>query len=64
MFDCLIALILLGCGYWMGKREWKHTPRLRSGTEPEVHQLQEEQTAFSQLMGYNAQRAYGLQDQD
>ena len=62
MFDCLIALVLLGCGYWLGKRNRRAVSRLDSGGAEESCQLQEDRIAFSQLMGYNAQRAYGLQD--
>ena len=64
MADVLIAVLLLGVGYWMGTRSTGKKPALPLPEETEQFRLQEDRTAFEQLMGYNAERAYGLHDQE
>jgi len=61
MLDVLIALVLVGVGYWLGKRE-KRPAAAPKPEARELERLQEDRAAFSQLMGYNAQRAYGLEE--
>ncbi len=60
MFDVLIALVLFGLGYCLGRRR-PAVPAAAAEGEPE--QLREDRAAFRQLMGYNAQRAYGLDEE-
>jgi len=64
MIDSLIALIIFGCGYWIGKRSAAGKQERLQPEVQEQQRLQEDRTAFSQLMGYNAERAYGLHDQE
>jgi len=62
MVDILIALVLLGVGFWLGRRQNLPTP----APQPEQRELdraREDRAAFTQLMGYNAQRAYGLDEE-
>jgi len=61
MMDVLIALVLLGVGYAIGRRQ-RQLPAALPAAEQEQRQLQEDRAAFAQLMGYSADRAYGLQD--
>ena len=62
MLDVLIALVLFGLGYWLGRRGALR--RLPAQAQPsELTRLQEDRAAFSQLMGYSAERAYGLDEQ-
>lgn len=63
MIDVLIALILLGVGYWLGGRRRQLPAALPGPEEQEKRLLQEDRAAFAQLMGYNADRAYGLQEE-
>ena len=58
MLDVLIALLLVGVGYWLGKQE-RQPAAAPKPEERELQRLQEDRAAFSQLMGYNADRAYG-----
>ena len=62
MLDVLIALVLFGLGFWLGRRGALR--RLPAQAQPaELTRLQEDRAAFSQLMGYSAERAYGLDEQ-
>ena len=61
MIEVLIALALLGIGFWLGSRKPLPAVQLQPA-EQEQRLLQEERAAFAQLMGYNADRAYGLQE--
>lgn len=63
MTDVLIALVLLGVGYWLGRSRRQVPAVLPGPEEQEKRLLQEDRAAFAQLMGYNADRAYGLQDE-
>ena len=58
MLDVLIALLLVAAGYWLGKRQ-KQPAAMPPPEERELQRLREDRAAFSQLMGYNADRAYG-----
>jgi len=61
MLDVLIALVLVGVGYWLGKRQkWPAEPPRPE--QRELDRLREDRAAFSQLMGYSAERAYGQED--
>lgn len=64
MLDTLIALVLFGAGYWIGRRRTVRMPELPGTEEQEQFRLQEDRTAFAQLMGYSAERAYGIHDQE
>ena len=61
MLDVCLALGLLALGYWAGKRSVK-TAAPPQPSEQEAQRLREDRAAFHQLMGYSADRAYGLQD--
>ena len=64
MLDVLIGLILVGLGF-VGGRMYSRS-RLPSPPGPEVQELtrlQEDRSAFTQLMGYSADRAYGMFDE-
>ena len=61
MLDVLIALVLVGAGYWLGQRAKR--PEKVAVEEREVERLQEDRAAFMQLMGYSAERAYGLEEE-
>lgn len=59
MTDILIAVVLLALGVFLGRRsvpEKREPPQME---EQELQRLQEDRAAFAQLMGYNADRAYG-----
>ena len=60
MLDVLIALVLVGVGYWMGKRG--KVPQQPRPEQRELDRLREDRAAFAQLMGYSAERAYGLEE--
>ena len=62
MLDVLIALVLLGVGVWLGKRTKLPAP-MPQPEQRELDRLREDRAAFTQLMGYNAQRAYGLDEE-
>lgn len=62
MTEVLIALVLVGLGYWMGRRRTQLPAVPPCPEEQEKRLLQEDRAAFAQLMGYNADRAYGLRD--
>lgn len=62
MMDILIALVLLGVGFWLGRRQNLPAPAPQP-EQRELDRLREDRAAFTQLMGYNAQRAYGLDEE-
>lgn len=59
MLDVLIGLALVALGFCFGRRSVPAKPELPAMEERELQRLQEDKQAFSQLMGYNADRAYG-----
>ncbi|MBP3634218.1 MAG: hypothetical protein J6J43_06565 [Oscillospiraceae bacterium] len=59
MFDVLIGLALVALGFYFGRRSVPPRAQPPAVEETELLRLQEDRTAFSQLMGYNAERAYG-----
>ena len=59
MLDVLIGLALLALGFYFGKKSGKESPQLPAVPQSELLRLQEDRQAFTQLMGYNADRAYG-----
>ena len=59
MLDVLIGLALLALGFYFGKKTGKEAPQLPAVPQSELQRLQEDRQAFTQLMGYNADRAYG-----
>lgn len=63
MLDVLIGLLLVGLGFWAGKTTRPRLPDLPRPEERERQQLLEDRAAFSQLMGYSADRAYGIYEE-
>ena len=59
MIDVLIGLALLALGFYFGRKTAAEKPQLPAVDEAELSRLTEDHRAFSQLMGYNADRAYG-----
>ena len=59
MLDVLIGLALLALGFYFGRKTAEQKPQLPAVDQTELNRLQEDRRAFSQLMGYNADRAYG-----
>ena len=59
MIDVLIGLALLALGFYFGRKTAADKPQLPAVDQTELLRLQEDRQAFSQLMGYNAERAYG-----
>lgn len=59
MLDVLVGLVLAALGFYFGRRSVPQKPELPAMEERELQRLQEEKLAFSQLMGYNAECAYG-----
>lgn len=59
MLDVLIGLALVALGFYFGRKTLPAKPQLPAVEEQELRQLQEDKLAFSQLLGYNADRAYG-----
>lgn len=59
MLDILIAAILAGLGFLAGRRTALPQRREPTVQEQELQRLQEDRAAFTQLMGYNTDRAYG-----
>ena len=59
MIDVLIGLALLALGFYFGRKTGAEKPRLPAVDRTEQERLAEDRQAFSQLMGYNADRAYG-----
>lgn len=61
MLLAITGAALLALGFALG---WRLAPRTKASVPPppeeqELKALQEDRAAFAQLMGYNAQRAYG-----
>lgn len=61
MLDVLIALLLVGVGFWLGRRQKLPAP-CPAPEARELEQLREDRAAFTQLMGYSADRAYGKEE--
>jgi len=59
MLDVLIGLALVALGYWIGRKSVPEKTKPPAPEETELLRLQEDRAAFTQLMGYNVQRAYG-----
>lgn len=59
MLDVLIGLVLVALGFYFGRKTVPAGPQLPAVEERELQRLQEDKLAFSQLLGYNADRAYG-----
>ena len=59
MLDILIAAILAGLGFLAGRRTALPQRIEPTVQEQELQRLQEDRAAFTQLMGYNTDRAYG-----
>ena len=59
MLDVLIALALTALGYYFGRKSVAQKPEPPKPEEQELRRLQEDKLAFSQLLGYNAECAYG-----
>ena len=59
MVDVLIGLALLALGFYFGRKTVEKKPQLPAVDQTELLRLQEDRQAFSQLMGYNTERAYG-----
>ena len=63
MLDVLIGAVLLLLGFSMGRQKLPAAPKSPAVEEQELSRLREDRAAFSQLMGYNADRAYGQFDE-
>lgn len=65
MMEVLAGVLLVLLGMYLG-RKGKTTPSRQpiQTEEQTMLQLQEDRAAFSQLMGYSADRAYGLYDEE
>lgn len=59
MLDVLVGLALVALGFFMGRRSVPKRSEPPVMEEKELQRLQEDRAAFAQLMGYNADRAYG-----
>ena len=59
MADVLIGLALAALGFFMGRKSVPVKKEPPAVEEQELLRLQEDRAAFAQLMGYNADRAYG-----
>ena len=59
MLDVLIGLLLAGLGFYLGRKTAPQQKKPPAVEEQELLRLQEDKAAFSQLMSYNADRAYG-----
>lgn len=59
MMDVLIGLALAALGFFMGRKSVCVKKEPPAVEEQELLRLQEDRAAFAQLMGYNADRAYG-----
>ena len=63
MLDILIALAVFGLGYWLGKKERPDRAQPPAVEARELERLREDRAAFTQLMGYTADPAYGLRQE-
>lgn len=59
MFDVLIGLVLVALGFYFGRTSVPQTLQPPKVEEQELLRMQEDKAAFAQMMGYNADRAYG-----
>lgn len=59
MLDVLIGLALAALGFFMGRKSVPVKNEPPAVEEQELLRQQEERAAFAQLMGYNADKAYG-----
>lgn len=59
MLDVLIGLALAALGFYAGRKQAPAKKEPPAVEEEELRRLQEDRAAFAQLMGYNADRAYG-----
>jgi len=59
MLDVLIGAALLLLGYVLGRQKLPAVSGPPAVEEQELNRLREDRAAFTQLMGYNADRAYG-----
>ena len=60
MLDVLIALALVALGYFAGRKRLPTRAEVPPVEERELCRLREDRAAFSQLMGYSPEQAYGL----
>ena len=63
MLDVLIGAVLLLLGFALGRHKLPAVPKAPAVEEQELTRLREDRAAFTQLMGYNADRAYGQFDE-
>ena len=63
MLDVLIGAALLLLGFALGRQKLPAVPKTPAVEEQELNRLREDRAAFTQLMGYNADRAYGQFDE-
>jgi len=59
MLDVLIGLVLVALGYYAGRKKAPAKAEPPAVEAQELQRMQEDRAAFTQLMGYNAERAYG-----
>ena len=59
MLDVLIGLALVALGFFMGRNSIPAKKEPPVVEEQELLRQQEDRAAFAQLMGYNADKAYG-----
>ena len=60
MLDVLIGLALVALGFYFGRKSVvTKSVEPPQPEEQELRRLQEDKQAFCQLLGYNAERAYG-----
>ena len=62
MLDVCLGLLLLGIGFWAGRKSVRTRPQPEQKSEQELQKLREDRTAFAQLMGYNVEKAYGREE--
>lgn len=59
MLDVLIGLALVALGFFIGRKYAPKKAEPPTVEEKELLRMQEDRAAFSRLMGYNAEQAYG-----